>query len=201
MDTLREQAQATGGVVLSHLGNHEWMNAIGDWRYVYPSEIKTFGTVEARQEMISTGLIGRSWATNYTTASRLPLHPVLGPPNTPYPSSAFHSGPLSHSAISFVHGGLSPSYSNLSPFPTKINDLSDSLLKKLQTRKQPPPHPPGPYAGLPKGACNVFLLDEVIANLNHMKMQLTKSLSCTVPMVRSGTADGLKIPKTRSAKT
>lgn len=29
MDKLREQADSTGGVVLSHLGNHEWMNAIG----------------------------------------------------------------------------------------------------------------------------------------------------------------------------
>lgn len=151
MDTLREQAQAKGGVVLSHLGNHEWMNAIGDWRYVYPSEIETFGTIEARQKMISSGPIGRSWATNYTTASRLPLHPSMGPPNTPYPSSSFHAGPLSHSAISFVHGGLSPSYSGLSPFPSKINDLSDSLLRKLQTRTQPKPHPPGPYAGLPSG--------------------------------------------------
>ncbi|KAF9052507.1 hypothetical protein BDZ89DRAFT_1056849 [Hymenopellis radicata] len=150
MDTLREQAQAKGGVVLSHLGNHEWMNVIGDWRYVYPSEIQTFGSVEARQKMISTGRIGRSWATNYTTASRLPLHPSLGLPNTPYPSSSSLSGPLSHSAISFVHGGLSPSYSGLSPFPSKINDLSDSLLRKLQTRKQPQPHPPGPYVGLPE---------------------------------------------------
>lgn len=199
MDTLREQAQATGGVVLSHLGNHEWMNAIGDWRYVYPSEIKTFGTVEARQEMISTGLIGRSWATNYTTASRLPLHPSLGPPNTPYPSSAFHDGPLSHSAISFVHGGLSPSYSNLSPFPTKINDLSDSLLRKLQTRKQPQPHPPGPYAGLPQGTC-LFCAGSVTANYYRTQMQPRKNSNCTVPMVRSGTADGLKTPKRRPAK-
>ncbi|EEB94583.1 hypothetical protein MPER_06582, partial [Moniliophthora perniciosa FA553] len=74
MDKLREQATATGGIVLTHLGNHEWMNAIGDWRYVYPTELKTFGTVGARQKMLSTGRIGRSWAANYTVASRLPLH-------------------------------------------------------------------------------------------------------------------------------
>ncbi|KAL0953277.1 hypothetical protein HGRIS_004527 [Hohenbuehelia grisea] len=30
MDKLREQASATGGEVLSLLGNHEWMNAIGE---------------------------------------------------------------------------------------------------------------------------------------------------------------------------
>lgn len=29
MDKLRDQALAVGGMVLSHLGNHEWMNVIG----------------------------------------------------------------------------------------------------------------------------------------------------------------------------
>lgn len=33
MDKLRGQAKAAGGQVLSCLGNHEWMNVIGDWRY------------------------------------------------------------------------------------------------------------------------------------------------------------------------
>ncbi|KAL0573214.1 hypothetical protein V5O48_008734 [Marasmius crinis-equi] len=161
MDKLREQASKTGGVVLSHLGNHEWMNAIGDWRYVYPSEIETFGSVAARQKMLATGRIGRSWAANYTVASRLPLHPSLGEPNTPYPPPHLFAkeegedeedeGPLSHSAISFVHGGLSPTYEQLTPFPTKINELGTTLLRKLQRRVQPPPHPPNPYPGLPAG--------------------------------------------------
>ena len=141
----------------------------GDWRYVYPSELKTFGSIAARQRMLTTGRIGRAWAQNYTTASRLPLHPSLGPPNTPYPPQhmsinfqkeesklefEYHSlasGRMSHAALSFVHGGLSPTYGNLSPFPTKINELSDSLLAKLQHRPQPPPHPPHPYPGLPHG--------------------------------------------------
>ena len=57
MDKLRDQALAAGGMVLSHLGNHEWMNVIGmssdtlsprgptenpsssgDWRYVDPPQ-------------------------------------------------------------------------------------------------------------------------------------------------------------------
>ena len=125
--------------------------------------------------MISTGRIGRSWARNYTSATRLPLHPSLGPPNTPYPpgsSSGLHfqkenddddeyyttsdkdedvNYPMSHAALSFVHGGLAPSYPDLSPFPTRINELSDSLLAKLQHRRQPPPHPPHSYPGLPHG--------------------------------------------------
>jgi hypothetical protein len=138
-------------------------------RYVYPTEIKTFGSVSARKEMISTGRIGRSWAMNYTTASRLPLHPSMGPPNTPYPPTSMHlhiqkddsdvnndfqhdeNDPLSHSALSFVHGGLSPTYNDLTPFPSRINELSDSFLAKLQNRKQPAPHPPHPYPVLPSG--------------------------------------------------
>jgi len=137
---------------------------VASFRYVYPTEIKTFGSVSNRQEIISTGWLGRSWARNYTTASRLPLHPSLGPPNTPYPppselnDNAEHdldypnniNQPLSHSALSFVHGGLSPTYKGLTPFPSRINELSHSLLAKLQHRKQPPPHPPHPYPGLPE---------------------------------------------------
>ncbi|KAF9446825.1 Metallo-dependent phosphatase [Macrolepiota fuliginosa MF-IS2] len=172
MDRLRGQASAVGGIVLSHLGNHEWMNAIGDWRYVYPSELATFGTIANRQKILSTGAIGRSWATNYTTASRLPLHAYLGPPNTPFPPShakhlhyqrdedgaeidikAYYDEdePLSHAALSFVHGGLSPTYPDLTPFPTRINEIAEGFLKKLQYRAQPPPHPPYPYPGLPHG--------------------------------------------------
>ncbi|KAI0635943.1 Metallo-dependent phosphatase [Trametes polyzona] len=154
MDRLRDQAKAVGGTVLTHLGNHEWMNAIGDWRYVPATEIKTFGSVAARQKMLSTGRIGRSWAANYTTTSRLPLHPSLGPPNTDYdPETDYVStSALSHAAISFVHGGLAPTYPDLTPFPSRINEISSSLLHKLQHRHQPPPHPPNPYPGLPHEA-------------------------------------------------
>lgn len=40
MDALREEAHAKGGIMLSHLGNHEWMNVIGEkvrvrWLHVY----------------------------------------------------------------------------------------------------------------------------------------------------------------------
>ncbi|KAI9511831.1 Metallo-dependent phosphatase-like protein [Russula earlei] len=155
MEALRSQAQSAGGQMLSHLGNHEWMNAIGE--YVYPSEIKTFGGVAARQAMISTGRIGRAWAANYSTTSRLPLHPSFGSPNDDFPhpagSVAGHLPTrLSHAAYSFVHGGLAPDYPQLSPFPSAINALGRSLLRKLQHRKQSPPHPPNPYPGLPASA-------------------------------------------------
>ncbi|KAH7926120.1 Metallo-dependent phosphatase [Leucogyrophana mollusca] len=155
-DELREQAHGVGGIIVSLLGNHEVMNAIGDWRYVYPSEIDTFGSVAARQKALSTGWLGNTWAANYTIAARLPLHASLGPPNTDYPppsSSAYaaaNAGPLSHAAFAFVHGGLAPTYPNLSPFPSAINNIGASLLRKLRSRvPQPPPHPPSAYPGLP----------------------------------------------------
>ncbi|KAH9928266.1 uncharacterized protein B0H18DRAFT_1000539 [Fomitopsis serialis] len=151
MDKLREQAHAVGGTVLSHLGNHEWMNVIGDWRYVRPSEINTFGGVAARQRMLSTGRIGKSWAANYTVTSRLPLHPSLGPPNTDYVSST-STNVLSHAALSFVHGGLSPTYHDLTPFPSRINELGAGLLRKIHSHPPPPPSPPHPYTGLPPDA-------------------------------------------------
>lgn len=122
----------------------------GDWRYVPQSEIKTFGSVAARQKMLMTGRIGKRWAKNYTTTSRLPLHSALGPPNTDHDSSL--KSPLSHAAISFVHGGLAPTYPDLTPFPSKINDIGHSLLHKLQHQKPPAPHPPNPYPGLPHDA-------------------------------------------------
>lgn len=34
MEDLREQARGVGGEVISILGNHEWMNAIGEWPVV-----------------------------------------------------------------------------------------------------------------------------------------------------------------------
>ena len=182
MESLRSQARFSGGDVLSHLGNHEVMNAIGGVtsspssyptdkilfrglevalcsfgvsntlihlhhpRYVFESEIKTFGSVAERQKVLSKGWIGAAWRTNYTITSRLPLHPSLGPPNTDYVSS---DSSLSHAALSFVHGGISPTFLQSTPYPSRINKIGSSLLSKLQRRKQPPPHPPHPYPGLP----------------------------------------------------
>ncbi|KZP19858.1 hypothetical protein FIBSPDRAFT_1045268 [Athelia psychrophila] len=127
-------------------------------RYVYPSEIETFGSVAARQKMLSTGRIGRAWAQNYTSAGRLPLHPSLGPPNTDSAPPAPGSGaaqpqtPLSHAALSFVHGGLAPAYPQLTPYPSAINALGATLLAKLHAQMpQPPPHPPHAYPALPPG--------------------------------------------------
>ena len=122
-------------------------------RFVYPSEIKTFGSVAARQAMLTTGPIGRSWLKNYTTTARVPLHPSLGPINTDYPPQSNSHSQFSHAALSFVHGGLAPNYHALTPYPSRINSLAHSLHEKLlERRPQPPPHPPNTYPGLPHSA-------------------------------------------------
>lgn len=134
--------------------SHRGVDVLSRKRYVYPSEIKTFGSVAARQKMLQTGRIGRAWQQNYTITSRVPLHPSLGPVNTDYdPSSPlFSNHSLSHAALSFVHGGLAPAYPHLTPYPSRINDLGRLLLRRLQARAFPPPHPPAPYTGLPAEA-------------------------------------------------
>lgn len=99
---------------------------------------------------MSSGWLGRSWRANYTVTSRLPLHPSIGGPNDDYVAGS--SSPLSHVAYSFVHGGISPTYLDATPYPSRINELGASLLRKLQTRKQPAPHPPDVYPGLPSDA-------------------------------------------------
>lgn len=50
-----------------------------------------------------------------------------------------------------MHGGLSPRIAQLYgvPYPSRLNTIGASLLRRCQTRTPPPPHPPGPYTGLP----------------------------------------------------
>lgn len=56
---MREEAPLQGGLVIPLLGNHEIMNLVGDWRYVYPGEPETFGGVEARKRAFEAdGFIG-----------------------------------------------------------------------------------------------------------------------------------------------
>lgn len=59
IQNLREEAPLQGGLVIPLLGNHEIMNLVGDWRYVYPGEPETFGGVEARKKAFEKdGFIG-----------------------------------------------------------------------------------------------------------------------------------------------
>ncbi|WVF66710.1 hypothetical protein IAT40_001452 [Kwoniella sp. CBS 6097] len=135
MRELRGQASAEGGKVVSVLGNHEVMNAIGDWRYVTQDDIKVFGGVKKRQEdLCKDGWLGAEWLANYSITALVPL--------SPHPSSP---------TLSFTHGSLRPSYANLTPYPDAINKLGHSLLTKALTPPLAPPYPPNPYSGLPKG--------------------------------------------------
>ncbi|KAI8644061.1 Metallo-dependent phosphatase-like protein [Parasitella parasitica] len=59
LQDLRDEAPLQGGLVIPLLGNHELMNLVGDWRYVYPGEPETFGGIEARKKAFEKdGFIG-----------------------------------------------------------------------------------------------------------------------------------------------
>ena len=118
--SLREQAKQAGGEVKNCLGNHEFMNALGDWRYVTPGDVKSFGGIEARrQAMSSEGWIGRDWLEAYNVTHTVGLlpehHPSLPKGYTP-------------PRINFVHGGITPHYATLGV--DHINTLGHSLLHK-----------------------------------------------------------------------
>lgn len=134
---LRGEARVNGGDLYSILGNHEMMNALGDWRYVTKPDIETFGSLQKRQDAISDqGWLGQEWLANYTVTARVPL--------TPYDSPSRH--------LAFSHGSLRPDLPLLTPFPSNPNAIGHSLLAKALKKPMPKPYPPYPYPGLPKDA-------------------------------------------------
>ncbi|CED82228.1 Serine/threonine specific protein phosphatase PP1, catalytic subunit [Phaffia rhodozyma] len=139
MESLRSDAIKNGGQFLSLLGNHEIMNALGDWRYVTHDDIKTYDGLQNRRQALSPrGELGKMWLSNYSLTAKVPLHPLkLGSESSsPYP------------AVSFIHAGL-PTYApNLTPYPQALNELAKSFLWKALD-EQANPSPPYPYSGLP----------------------------------------------------
>ena len=104
--------------------------------FVNPAELKTFGEKDPenvrRNALTSDGLIGKYLANDYLGALLLPLYPNK-PVNTPYGQEKESQPQFSHSAIAFVHAGLSPStYKKLLPFPTAINSMAKGLVNRLQ---------------------------------------------------------------------
>ena len=104
--------------------------------FVNPAELKTFGEKDPenvrRNALTPGGLIGKYLANDYLGALLLPLYPNK-PVNTPYGQEKESQPQFSHSAIAFVHAGLSPStYKELLPFPTKINSVAKGLVNRLQ---------------------------------------------------------------------
>lgn len=130
--SLRKQAASAGGQVKNLLGNHEVMNAIGDWRYVTPGDTQSFGgAAERRRIMSDQGWIGQDWLNNFnitTIVSLLPSdHPGL--PSGYKPPSA-----------SFVHGGITAEYAATGI--DSINTLGHSFLSKGLAVKTPRYHLP-----------------------------------------------------------
>ncbi|GAA5983881.1 hypothetical protein JCM11641_006407 [Rhodosporidiobolus odoratus] len=152
--SLRPQAERAGGAVVSLLGNHEVMNALGDWRYVTKEDIASFGGERNRREAMLTGWIGQEWRANYSITARLPYLISSFPPGVPvttFPSTPSGSSdrrflseatssssasfdPFAYSAASFVHGGITPNY--LESLETdrpieRINEIGSSILNSL----------------------------------------------------------------------
>ncbi|EGG06288.1 uncharacterized protein MELLADRAFT_74879 [Melampsora larici-populina 98AG31] len=152
MDRLRNEAKAAGGAVVSLLGNHEYMNALGDWRYVTEEDIETFGGKKNRRKLMSSeGWIGESWLKNYNTTARVPyilstdsnLNQVPIDPSTyfeTFQDKSSKPNPFLNSAIAFVHGGITPEYAKIGI--SEINRIGQSFLNRsLQN--------PKPTGGLP----------------------------------------------------
>ncbi len=68
---LQGEARAAGGEVVPLLGNHEVMNLTGDWRYVSPADLETYGGEDARKAAYApTGEDG-AWLLAQDTVARI----------------------------------------------------------------------------------------------------------------------------------
>jgi hypothetical protein len=106
---------------------------------------------ENRYKEIYEGEIGTSLKEHFLTALRLPLHPLAGKqPNDPYVPTEGES-PLAHAALAFVHAGFSLKYRQfLERFPETINQVSTSLLERVQACAPRPPVFRGGKHGSPR---------------------------------------------------
>lgn len=165
MDRLRGEASRAGGAVVNLLGNHEYMNALGDWRYVTKEDIETFGSAEHRRDIMSTrGWIGQDWLANYSVSARVPyglgftrLPGIASKTSTTRkfresfkPSHDPSLDPFLSTASVFVHGGITPEYATVGI--SEINRIGRSLLHRALDGQIPyhhlPPHTPSEEAQL-----------------------------------------------------
>ena len=124
---LRSEAEAQGGAVHNLLGNHEMMNALGDWRYVTPGDVDSFGGPVARRKAMSDkGWIGQDWIQAFNVTASVPLVPV-DHPHLPRGYRPPH--------VSFVHGGITPEYAKRGT--DAINTIGKSLLTKALQAERP----------------------------------------------------------------
>lgn len=130
--TLRSQATQIGGRVFNCLGNHEMMNAMGDWRYITRGDVDTFGDIQERRlAMSSHGWIGQEWLANYQVSHTLSLFPDQDVERL----KSLDSNPLPDSYTSpranFVHGGIHPDWADRGL--DDITQIGHSLLNKSLT--------------------------------------------------------------------
>ncbi|GAA5969317.1 hypothetical protein JCM3765_001882 [Sporobolomyces pararoseus] len=177
LQSLRDQAEKFGGKVISLLGNHEIMNALGDWRYVNKDDIKSFGGERNRREAMSSGWIGQEWRQNYSITARVPYLVSKFPSNKSITrfhldeNKKFTSEPENQDqdqedederdnslselekdgAVNFVHGGIIPEYlKTLSSGRrpiSEINRIGTTLMNFLKEKPFP--------ISLPKGGSTV----------------------------------------------
>lgn len=117
------------------LGNHEMMNALGDWRYVTPGDIESFGGEQQRRRVMSEqGWIGQTWLHNYSvshTIALLPEEEIEGLRKRSELSENYRAP-----QANFVHGGIHPSWA--AQGLDKINAVGHSLLRKALNAPFPP---------------------------------------------------------------
>ena len=88
LEWLRRQqrsAQNHSSELIILMGNHESMNIRGDWRYVSPKDIQSFGSLSERKAALQPQAEWGSWMANLPTTAQV-------------------------QDIIFVHGGISPQY-------------------------------------------------------------------------------------------
>jgi hypothetical protein len=61
LQRLQREARAAGGEVVPLLGNHEVMNLTGDWRYVSPEDLASYGGEPARKAAFAFGGEEGAW--------------------------------------------------------------------------------------------------------------------------------------------
>ncbi|CAA20130.1 vacuolar endopolyphosphatase [Schizosaccharomyces pombe] len=156
---LHKQAEKHGGRVVRLLGNHEFMNAKGDWRYVHPGDKASYPEPSEENRIIDwghSGEIGNLLLSEY---------------NVTYKDNTTGSH--------FMHAGLSPEWAYREE---TVNELGKELLSHFMSREKIPEYLEdfwaieGPmwYRGLAQlseeEACEVALNVTKTLNVNRLVM-------------------------------
>lgn len=71
MRRLQREAEKAGGKVVPLMGNHEAMNLTGDWRYVSPDDLATYGGEEKRRAAYGPGGEDAAWLLGLDAVTRV----------------------------------------------------------------------------------------------------------------------------------